>query len=435
MANKPFHGQFSRLRRLARDAEAGMMAGNGAIGALRSGSWLTRERVRRIAMIAGLGSIALIVWLFATSSGTLDWIGRPLGTDFSNVWTAGRMALEGRAAEAWNWDAHFAVQRAVHHKADVDVFGWHYPPPFLLVAAALATLPYIPALVLWQAVTLVPFAWMMTRLVREERRDVLLLTLAAPVTLMCLTHGHNGFLTGLLLGGGLLLLDRRPLLAGLLFGCLIYKPQFALIVPPLLLAGRSWRAILGAGLSAAALVAITLVVWGWPVWQAFLDSLPLTRNVIIEQGSTGFHKIMSPFAAMRLWGGSIGAAYAVQLAFTLAAVAGVCWFAWRRDRLELRNAFVCAATAISTPYVLDYDLVVLLPALAWLWLDGRKRGFLPWDGTWMALIWFAPLVARNLAQVSLIPLGLISALAVAGIALRRALRASPSRHSRAASGP
>ena len=95
-----------------------MMAGNGAIGALRSGSWLTRERVRRIAMIAGLGSIALIVWLFATSSGTLDWIGRPLGTDFSNVWTAGRMALEGRAAEAWNWDAHFAVQRAVQSLPD-----------------------------------------------------------------------------------------------------------------------------------------------------------------------------------------------------------------------------------------------------------------------------------------------------------------------------
>ena len=131
----------------------------------------------------------------------------------------------------------------------------------------------------------------------------MLLTLAAPVTLICLIHGHNGFLTALLLGGGLMLLDQRPFAAGLLFGCLIYKPQFALILPVLLLAGRHWRAIGGAMLSAALLVSLTLAIWGWPVWQAFLASLPLTRHVVIEQGSTGFHKIMSPFAAVRLWGG------------------------------------------------------------------------------------------------------------------------------------
>ena len=110
------------------------------------------------------------------------------------------------------------------------------------------------------------------------RRETLLLVLAAPVTLICLTHGHNGFLTALLLGGGLMLLDRRPLVAGLLFGCLIYKPQFALILPSLLLAGRNWRAIGGACVSAALLIALTLALWGWPVWQAFLDSLPLTRT-------------------------------------------------------------------------------------------------------------------------------------------------------------
>ena len=31
--------------------------------------------------------------------GLIDYQGRPLGTDFSNVYTAGRMALEGHAAE------------------------------------------------------------------------------------------------------------------------------------------------------------------------------------------------------------------------------------------------------------------------------------------------------------------------------------------------
>jgi hypothetical protein len=285
-------------------------------------------------------------------------------------------------------------------------------------------LPYVPALIVWQLATLIPFAWMMGRLV--PHRETLLLVLAAPVTLICLTHGHNGFLTALLLGGGLMLLDKRPFLAGLLFGCLIYKPQFALILPPLLLASRNWRAIGGAIVSAGLLIALTLALWGWPVWQAFIDSLPLTRSVVIEQGSTGWHKIMSPFAATRMWGGEVGLAYAVQLAATLAAIAAVIWVAWTRQSPHLRNAMVCAAVLIATPYVLDYDYVVLLPALAFLWLDDERHGWLPWDKTLMALVWVAPIVARQAAQFAYLPLGLATAVIVAFLAIRR-VRASPFR--------
>jgi len=398
---------------------------------LASGQWLSRERVVRVAAISGFTSALCIFVLVATAHGTLDYRGRPLGTDFSNVWTAGRMALDGAAAKAWSWPDHFAVQRAVHHKPDVDLFGWHYPPPFLLMATSLATLPYVWALIAWQLSTLGLFTVTMHRLV--PAREVILLTLAAPVTLICLMHGHNGFLTALLLGGGLMLLDRRPFLAGLLFGCLVYKPQFALVIPVLLLAGRYWSAIAGAALSSTLLIGLTLAIWGWPVWQAFLDSLPLTTHVVIEQGSTGFHKIMSPFAAVRLWGGDIATAYALQLIFTAAVMGAVAWLAWTNQRFDLRNALVCSAAALSTPYALDYDLVVLLPAIAWLYLDGRKNGVLPWDITLLAFVWIAPLIARTVAEWTMVPLGLISVVAVASTALRRWIRALPFRHSRAES--
>ena len=150
-------------------------------------------------------------------------------------------------------------------------------------------------------------------------------------------------------------------MAGMLFGCLLYKPQFALIIPPLLLATRNWRAVLGAVASSGALIGLTLQIWGWPVWQAFFDSLPLTRNVVIEQGSTGFHKIMSPFAAVRMWGGAIPFAYAVR------AIATALAFVRHLGRLvrksaNVRNAAFARQSLVSTPYVLDYDYVVLLPA-------------------------------------------------------------------------
>lgn len=388
---------------------------------LKSGDWLTRERATVIAALFLVASLASLIWLAVGANGTLDALGRPLGTDFSNVWTAGAMANDGRAAQAWDWNAHFAVQRAVHHKADVDLFGWHYPPPFLLVASALARLPYVPALIVWQLVTFAGFAALMWRLV--PRWETLLLAAAAPVTLICLTHGHNGFLTALLLGFGLVLLEKRPVIAGLLLGALIYKPQFALILPVLLLATRNWRAILGGISSSAILVAITLALWGWPVWQAFLDSLPLTRQIVIEQGATGWFKIVSPFAAARMWGATVPLAYAVQAAVTLAAMAAVAWASLKQPP-ERRNALVCAAVLAATPYVLDYDLVVLLPALAWIWIDRERAGWLPWDKTLIALVWAAPLAGRQVAELAYVPLDLLSVFAVVCLALR----ASPSRH-------
>ena len=401
--------------------------------ALANGNWLPRDRVIRVAVLTGIGSIAMLVWLFGFGHGTLDPVGRPLGTDFSEVYAAGKMALWGHAPDAWTWPKHFAVQRQIQHSATVDVYGWHYPPLFLLIAAALALLPYIPALIVWQAITLGAFAWLMWRMI--PRWETLLLVFAAPVTLVCIEHGHNGFLTALLLGGGLMMLEENPITAGFLLGCLIYKPQFGLVIPPLLLITRNWRAIGGAIVSAAALVGITLAVWGWPVWQAFLDSLPLTRHVIIEQGATGWFKIMSPFSAIRMWGGSIGFAYVVQTAVTVLAI-GTVLFLSLRDNIRLRNAAVAAAVLVSTPYVLDYDYVVLGLSLAWLWLDGEENGVLDWDRSLMALAWFAPIAARQIAHYTFVPLGLATALIILALPVRRSIvRASPFRRSRAAFAP
>ena len=223
-----------------------------------------------------------------------------------------------------------------------------------------------------------------------------------------------------------MLLERRPFAAGLLLGCLVYKPQFALVLPLLLLVLWNWRAIAGAAVSSLALIGVTLVLWGWPVWQAFVDSLPLTQSIVIEQGRTGWEKIMSPFSAVRSWGGSIDAAYAVQVAFTVVAIAATLWLA-RKARPDVRNAAVTGAIIISTPYVLDYDLVVLLAGIVFLWRDAERHGWLSWEKSALALVWLAPLFARNIAAVTLFPLGLLSALLVVGLAVRRQFRASPSR--------
>ena len=64
-------------------------------------------------------------------------------------------------------------------------------------------------------------------------------------------------------------------------------------------------------------------------------------------------------------------------------------------------------------------------------LAGRaaeRHGWLPWEKSALALVWLAPLVARNLAALTLFPLGLLTAVLVLVLSVRRALKASPSRH-------
>ena len=104
-----------------------------------------------------------------------------------------------------------------------------------------------------------------------------------------------------------------------------------------------------------------------------------------------------------------------------------------KTRPELRNAATAATVLIATPYVLDYDFVVLMLGIAFLWKDGERHGWGPWERTLLALAWVAPLFARGLAEATLIPLGLCTALAILAIAVRRSFTASPSRHSHEAS--
>src|SRR5690348_1238681 len=198
---------------------------------LRDGRWLTRERVRLVALALLVAFAAGLVFLAVTSNGLNDRVGRPLGTDFSNVYAAGTYVLDGNATAPFDPAKQFAREQAIFGAA-TQFYGWHYPPFFLGLAALLALMPYALALLLWQGVTLLLYLWAM-RGVLPAQRDYLplLLALAFPAVFVNLGHGHNGFLTAALFTGALLQLDRRPIVAGILFGLIAYKPQFGVLVP------------------------------------------------------------------------------------------------------------------------------------------------------------------------------------------------------------
>ena len=386
---------------------------------LKSGDWLTATRARNYSlMLLGLCVIAALAWI-ALSDGLVDRNGKPLGTDFSNVYAAGRLTWQGRAADAYQPALQHAAEKAVFAGRNVPFFGWHYPPFFFAIAFAVAAFPYAWGLVIWIALGLAAYLMVIRAIL--PRPQTLLVAAAFPAVFVNIGHGHNGFLTAALLGGALHLLDRRPWLAGVLIGCLAYKPQFGVLIPIALLAGTRWRTIGAAAGTVAALIALSLLTLGGDVWNAFADSLKFTQAVVLEQGDTGWEKIQSVFSAVRMWGATVHTAYAVQIALGLVLAASIAWLWQSNAPFELKAAALATGSLLATPYVLDYDLVVLAVAIAYFTRHGLKYGFGSFEISLLAAAWIVPLLSRGITGLTGIPVGLLVMLALHFFIVRRAM--------------
>ena len=61
---------------------------------------------------------------------------------------------------------------------------------------------------------------------------------------------------------------------------------------------------------------------------------------MLEPGDTGWHKIQSVFAWVRMWGGGVALAYALQGAVTLGVAAALVWL-WRSAAAFPLKAAAC----------------------------------------------------------------------------------------------
>ncbi len=350
--------------------------------------------------------------------------GNGLPTDFLNVWAAGRLALAGHAAAAYDWPTHKAMEVVALGDPFAGYFGWHYPPTFLFAAASLALIPYAAAYMLWifgtfpvylaaiRAIIGAPSGW--------------LLAAAFPAVLCNFVVGQNGFLSAGLLGGALVMLVERPILAGVLLGLLTFKPHLGLLIPIALIAGGHWRVFITAGMVAALMAAASWAAFGIDAWQAFIANIGHTSQAFLSDGWADWGKLQTAFGLMRALGGSETLAWTVQAIVALAAAAGVA-SVWRsRLAYEIKAATLGTAALLATPYLYTYDLVVLAVPLAFLFRLARANGFLPGElagiGLACLLVLIFPLVA--------VPVGFGAILIVAMLVARHALASTAARQIR-----
>ena len=339
------------------------------------------------------------------------WLGIP--TDFTNVYAAGRLALEGQPALAYDWDAHKHVQTLVLGRDFDGYFGWHYPPPFLFIAALLAKLPYTAAFAGWVVLTFIPFLLVIRALVGH--RSGWLLACAFPEVLTNATIGQNGLLTAALIGGTLLWMHKRPIFAGICLGLLTYKPQYGLLFPLVLIAGRQWMTFLSAAVTALLLAAASWLAFGSETWLAFVHWLPRASEAFLSAGYAEFGKMQSVLSLVRFAGGSDGLAFAMQWSVAIATAIALV-ILWRsRAAYEIKAAALATGALLATPYLYLYDLAVLAIPMALLLRLGMATGFRPYElpalGCAILLLVSFPFVVA--------PVGLAATLLVAAVIARR----------------
>jgi alpha-1,2-mannosyltransferase len=282
-------------------------------------------------------------------------------TDYVSFWAAGKLALQGSPADAYDFAVHRAAELTV-----VQVRGampFPYPPPFLLLVTPFSLVPYLWGFAGWVVVTGAFYAYV------SRHAAPLPYNLAHPPVLMNGLIGQNGFLTAGIFISGTALLRDRPFLAGAILGTLIIKPQLALLLPVAVVAARQWRAVAGAALSGGALLLLALMVFGKAAYEGFVEILPLYTEMM-RQDKFRWSEFISAFAFVRYLGVDPTAAMIAQAVVAAGAIA-ITWIAWSRDWQE-KVPVLAAATLLVPPYLLTYDSMLLIVPIGY-WLRQTRR--------------------------------------------------------------
>lgn len=387
--------------------------------------WLTSRRLKVIAVVAmAINLMAIAKWIWQWQFTDLGFL--PAGLDFIAYWTASLMAADGRAAMAYDLNAFFAAQKLAVPTVP-GLLTWQYPPGFLLLLLPLSLLPYLPAYLAWTASTLLAFGAVLRRIVPPGTS--ILLLLALPGVMRNATYGQNGFLTGALMGGGLLLLSTRPVLAGVLFGVLTIKPHLGLLLPMALLAIGAWRTIVSAAVTAIVFQTLSLIVLGPDTLSGFIDALPrMTRQ--LASGELPIAAMPTVYSLARGLGVQAAAA-ATAHALVAMMVAVFVFKVWRTVvDAGMRAAVLTAGSLLISPYLYDYDLVWLTLPIAWFAVDAQRSGWYSLERELLLLVAVLPALVRGPLEASGVQPAVLVLILFFAMTVRRAMRVHQARETR-----
>jgi hypothetical protein len=346
----------------------------------------------------------------AGTHGLIVPLSKPTSTDFVSFYAAGSLADAGTPQLAYDRAEHYAAEeRATAVGIDYNFF--YYPPPFLLLCALLAHLPYIAAFLIFEAATGL-YLLVARHIPAQQTRDP---RMSSP-SRWCsgprpraervaqrgtVRRGDPSF-------------DRRPALAGLFFGALAKPYSPPVPVAPPAVGAPSPRFVGGSAVPAS---------WASAGKLARLSGGGAASPAVYQSGRISFSGFVNAFGGVLLLGGTPTMAYWVQ-GTTILAAGLLVGYVWRaRLPVPVRAATLAAATLAAAPIVLFYDLMLAGIAALWLLRAGGACRLAEWEKIALAALFLLTLNPRSVSDMLHLPIGPLVSLGFATFVVAQVVRA------------
>jgi hypothetical protein len=376
--------------------------------------WSTREqKTRLLVILVGAVLLTFNIHVYYLNFRHITVNGRG---DFFLYWSFGKFLEAHPFADLYDYSLLHPFE--VSSGGGPGFYGPHlYPPLLAFLFVPLTRLDYVSAELAWCLGTLALYLW--AAFGRAWRPYAVLATLLLPMTVNCMAAGQNGFLSAALLIGGFRLITRRPLVAGIVFGLLCYKPQLSVLVPVALVSARQRRALASAAATVALIVVATSITAGWSIWPLWLASLNENASQLIGPNPLT-HLMPTVMAAVSLLGGSAALARLMQLAAASAAITAV-WILFRGGIGPLPAAALLAGTFLVPPYAMAYDVPIVATAMV-LVMEERHAARGSFDLIEVMVLGLAATMPALMSVRDLrIPMATISIALLFGLIVRRGL--------------
>lgn len=276
-------------------------------------------------------------------------------TDFQVFYLASHLAAQDEYSKLYTLDK-FTIERSKMYGTNPDyVFHFNYPPTALLLFSPLSKFDHDTAFYLWLALGIIGFVAVTQAVVKNWY--ITILASFSPFVIWGGITMQTGMFSAIILASGYLAFERhKPLLAGLILGCLIFKPHLALALPFCFLASKDWKVIIGGIASSALLILISYGVFGVEAWSEFFTNFSNANAVILRAENGVNDRIPTVLATALGLMKSKTVAISMHALVALVSIA-VCTYIWRtsHDRMARLICFFITPALIS-PYFFDYDL-------------------------------------------------------------------------------
>ncbi|MHC6592111.1 glycosyltransferase family 87 protein [Arthrobacter sp. C152] len=372
--------------------------------------FITPERLRLYPLFFAVASavgIALSTAVRISNPGAQG----PFLPDYLAHWTGGSLLLEPASGNLYDPERQSAFQT---ESVGTEVpLSWFVSPPVVaLFYAPLALLPYNVSGLLWLAIStslligcLLSLRTLAPGLLARKKGAVILSVLASPVVFELLGGGQDSaFILAVWLIGIRLITSNHPVWSGAVFGLGFAKPQLVVIVPLILLATRSYRALASFATTCSLLLGLSFALVGSQGVQQWLAALssPLYTDEV-QQGQAwkmvGLPSLVQAFLppTWGTWATPLLTFLPLPLGATILIVHIVKW----SSTLAVRDVWVAtlATTVTFSPHLATYDAILFVPVIMYL-LERQGSAFLRVSTTFaFGLIYLTP--PLHLAAASL----------------------------------